>query len=319
MSMKTHRITWADARAYARQMATAMPKKCLIHGIPRGGVNVAQLIETEAAKAGLDIRITDTPEEAQVIVDDIVDSGKTRKAWTSRFPDKLFLTMVGKQRGDGIGPMNLRHIGHVAAGWVVFPWETEKEAEGAEDAVRRLLQAIGENPDRVGLQDTPKRFVRAMRELTRGLHETPEEHLLKQFPLDDVEAGLTYDQIILSAPLAFVSLCEHHLLPFFGHAYLAYLPRPEGKVVGLSKLGRLLDGYANRLQVQERMTQQIANALQTTLNPLGSAVIVKGKHMCQCIRGVKKDGYMTTSAVHGVFKESLSVKEELFNLIRLGE
>lgn len=189
--------------------------------------------------------------------------------------------------------------------------------EIAEESVRALLHALGENVEREGLVDTPKRYVKALKEMTKGMHTDPKEHLLKQFDVNDVESGLDYDQIILSEPLDFVSLCEHHMLPFFGHAYLAYLPGIDGKVVGLSKLGRLLDGYAHRLQVQERMTQQIANAMRDVLNPRGVAVIVKGKHMCQCIRGVRKNGYMTTSAVHGAFRDSPSAKDELFNLIAL--
>lgn len=186
-------------------------------------------------------------------------------------------------------------------------------------AVRTLLTYLGENVEREGLRDTPARVVKALTEMTSGTHEDPRRHLQKSFALDDDESTIVgaYDQIVLSRDLPFSSLCEHHMLPFTGTAHIAYLPDPNGRVVGLSKLARLLDGYARRLQVQERLTQQIADALQSELNPLGVGVVIKARHTCQCLRGIKKDGLMVTSAMYGAFKEDASARSELMRLIML--
>lgn len=187
----------------------------------------------------------------------------------------------------------------------------------AEDGIRKVLAAVGENPDREGLQETPKRFVKAFREMTSGYHSDPKVFLTKNFDITDA-GGNAYDQIILSRDLPFVSLCEHHLLAFEGVAHVAYLPNPKnGRIVGLSKLARVLDGYAKRLQVQERLTQQIADAMEEVLAPLGVAVIIRAKHTCQCHRGVGKPGQMVTSAMHGIFRTDPSSRAELFQLIKI--
>ncbi len=192
------------------------------------------------------------------------------------------------------------------------------DIQHAHEAIRTLLAYIGEDPDREGLRDTPQRVVKAWIEMTSGTLADPANHLRKCFALEDSECGLgTYDQLILSKNIPFVSNCEHHMLPFTGEAHIAYIPALEGRVVGLSKLARLVEGYALRLQIQERLTQQIADALQSELKPRGVAVIVNGQHTCQCNRGVKKNGHMTTSALYGLFREEASVRSELLELIKL--
>lgn len=176
-----------------------------------------------------------------------------------------------------------------------------------ERAVRELLIAIGEDPDREGLIKTPNRVARAYAELVAGLQDDPKRHLKTVF----VEQ---YDEIVLLRDIEFHSLCEHHLLPFTGVAHVAYLP--QGKVVGLSKLARLVEGYARRPQVQERLTVQIADALMEELNPVGAACVIEASHTCMTIRGAKKHGStMVTSALRGIFKENPSSRAEMLELI----
>ncbi len=176
-----------------------------------------------------------------------------------------------------------------------------------EKAVREILFAVGENPDREGLLKTPNRVARAYVELMAGLQDDPKKHLKTVFTEN-------YDEVVLLRDIEFHSLCEHHLLPFTGRAHVAYLP--DGKVVGLSKLARLVEGYARRPQVQERLTTQIADALMDELNPIGAACVIEATHTCMTIRGAKKHGStMVTSALRGLFKENPSSRNEILTLM----
>jgi GTP cyclohydrolase I len=176
-----------------------------------------------------------------------------------------------------------------------------------EKAVREILLAIGEDPDREGLVKTPNRVARAYGELTAGLSEDPRVHLRTVF-------HERYDEVVLLRDIEFHSICEHHLLPFTGRAHVAYLP--DGKVVGLSKLARLVEGFARRPQVQERLTGQIADALMEELNPMGSACVIEATHTCMTIRGAKKPGsVMVTSALRGIFKENPASRAEIISLM----
>src|ERR671913_396330 len=176
-----------------------------------------------------------------------------------------------------------------------------------EKAVREILLAVGEDPDREGLVKTPNRVARAYGELMAGLHVDPRVHLKTVF-------SERYDEVVLLRDIPFHSLCEHHLLPFTGRAHVAYLP--DGKVVGLSKLARLVEGYARRPQVQERLTTQIADALMEELNPMGAACVVEAVHTCMTIRGAKKHGStMVTSALRGIFKDNPATRSEVLSLI----
>lgn len=178
-----------------------------------------------------------------------------------------------------------------------------------EAAIRKILQEIGENPERQGLIDTPKRIEKMYRELTRGYRQNPEEVI--NSALFDVD----YDEMVVVTHINFYSLCEHHMLPFFGAAHVGYIPK--GKVVGLSKIPRIVDMYARRLQVQERMTAQIANVLQDQLNPDGVGVVVEGYHMCMSMRGVEKEkAKMITSTLLGSFRDDPSTRSEFLELIR---
>lgn len=176
-------------------------------------------------------------------------------------------------------------------------------------AVREILAAIGEDPDRDGLGGTPDRVARMYAEVFAGLHADPRSHLTTTFEAD-------HDEVILVLDIPFASMCEHHMIPFLGRAHLGYLPGPSGRITGLSKLARLVDGYARRLQVQERLTSQIAAAMEDVLDPAGVIVVVEAEHLCMSIRGVSKPGTKTvTSAVRGHFRENSSARAEAFSLI----
>ena len=176
-----------------------------------------------------------------------------------------------------------------------------------ERAVREILLAVGENPDREGLLKTPNRVARSYAELLAGLKQDPRLHLKTVF-------HERYDEVVLLRDIEFYSLCEHHLLPFMGRAHVAYLP--DGKVVGLSKLARLVEGYARRPQVQERLTTQIADALMDELNPIGAACVIEATHTCMTIRGARKPGsLMITSALRGIFQENPSSRAEILTLM----
>lgn len=183
------------------------------------------------------------------------------------------------------------------------------DAARAEAAVRELLLAVGENPDRDGLQNTPARVARAFAEQFAGLHIDPDQVLQTVF--DEGHA-----ELILVRDIEMYSTCEHHLIPFFGRAHVGYIPGADGRITGLSKLARLVDGYARRPQVQERLTTQIADGLTRTLRPAGVIVVVEAEHLCMAMRGVRKPGALTvTSAVRGVFQRSPSTRAEAMSLI----
>ncbi|MDD3468898.1 MAG: GTP cyclohydrolase I FolE [Thermoguttaceae bacterium] len=180
-----------------------------------------------------------------------------------------------------------------------------------ERAVREILAAVGEDPDREGLLETPKRVAKMYEELLHGLQEDPRIHLRKFFTEQ-------YDEIVLVRDISFSSMCEHHLLPFFGKAHVAYLPK--GRIIGLSKLARLVDSVARRPQVQERMTEQIANLLIQELDVLGVAVIIEAEHTCMTIRGIRRPGSRcVTSAVKGRFRSDARSRAEVMALIYSGQ
>ncbi len=179
-----------------------------------------------------------------------------------------------------------------------------------ENAVREILGAIGEDPRRDGLLDTPARVARMYGEICSGLREEPADHLDKTFQVE-------HDEIIVVRDISFYSICEHHLIPFFGKAHVAYLPEKDGRITGLSKLARLVDGFARRPQVQERLTGQIANAIDEKLSPRGAAVVLEAEHLCMSMRGIRKPGARTvTSSMRGIFRSNPASREEVLNLIQ---
>ncbi len=179
-----------------------------------------------------------------------------------------------------------------------------------ERAVRELLAAVGDDPNRDGLVDTPARVARMWSELLAGYQEDPATHLDKMFDIDRAEMVLVKD-------ISFSSMCEHHMLPFTGQAHIAYLPGDHGRVTGLSKLARLVEGFARRLQVQERMTVQIADALSAVLDPAGVLVVVEAEHSCMALRGIRKTGTSTvTTAARGLYHTDAAARAEILGLLR---
>ena len=249
-------------------------------GIPRGG----QII------AGLTGRAVDTPDEADSLVDDVCDTGATRARYQALYRKPVW-TLVTKQPGDG---------------WLVFPWEQGDPTADMVSTVVRQLQWLGEDPTREGLRDTPRRVLHAWRDLTRGYQENPEALL-------DVRFSVPCDQMVVVRRVPYASLCEHHLLPFQGHATVGYIPS-GGRVVGLSKLARLVHCFARRLQIQERLTQEIATAVMTHLNPLGVGVVLTGDHTCMRLRGVQSPGELSTSCLLGVLRDNPVARGEFFSL-----
>jgi len=180
--------------------------------------------------------------------------------------------------------------------------------ESLRNAVTEIIKGVGEDPKREGLRNTPDRVSRMYAELLSGYNADPEKII------NGALFHINYDEMVLVRDIEFYSLCEHHMLPFLGRAHVAYLP--AGKVIGLSKIPRIVDMYARRLQVQERMTRQIADLLQQTLEPQGVAVVVEAMHLCSMMRGVKKhDARMTTSAMHGAFRANLATRQEFLENI----
>lgn len=266
-----------------------------VYGVPRGGIPVLYLLKSLGARTIANAYYAD------LIVDDIIDSGRTRDLYHSRYPNIPFLALA-----DHIEPKQPK------GRWLVFPWEQGEEGKdtSADDIVIRLLQRIGEDPTREGLRETPARVLKAWDEWTSGYKVKPDD-VLKTFS----DGAEKYDEMIVERELPFYSHCEHHLAPFFGTATIAYIP--DGRIVGLSKIGRVLEIFARRLQVQERMTTQIADAIQKNLGPKGVGVILKARHLCMESRGYNKQGHLTiTSALRGIFLDNSSVRQEFLAIAK---
>ncbi len=184
------------------------------------------------------------------------------------------------------------------------------DAARVERAITELLTAVGEDPSRDGLVKTPRRVARMYEELFAGVGQNPADHLEVTFAAD-------HDEMVMVRDIPFASLCEHHLVPFIGKAHVAYIPGDDGRITGLSKLARLVDGFAKRLQVQERMTTEIADAIEDALAPRGVLVVVDAEHLCMSMRGVKKSGTSTvTSAVRGLFRNDAATRMEAMQFVR---
>ncbi len=264
-----------------------------VYGVPRGGIPAAMAIGQQ-----MKIVLVDNPDDADVIVDDIVDSGATRDKFAVSHPNKPFIALI-----DKTWPENKD------MGWVVFPWEGNTAESSFEDNVTRLLQFVGEDPKRGGLQETPHRVAKAWQFWCSGYGKDPKD-ILKVFE----DGGEKHNQMIVVKDLPFYTHCEHHLAPFFGTATIGYIP--NGKIVGLSKLPRLLDVFARRLQVQERLTDQVADALFDNLSPLGVGVAIKARHMCMESRGICQQGHHTmTTALRGVVLSQSDARAEFLRLV----
>lgn len=290
-------ITW-EAASIAASTALenihphlAFDSPVYIHGVPRGGVPAMFLVkEILQQRYGLTSRIVEDAGEADLIVDDIVDSGETKSKMKSLNPTAIFISLFEKKDE-----------------WLVFPWEKEDEADGPEENIRRLLEFTGDDVNREGLIETPKRVLKAFSKIFGGYDKDPKD-VMKTF----TEGAC--DNMVLLKDIELYSTCEHHMLPFFGRCHIAYIP--NGKVIGVSKLARLMEIFARRLQIQERIGQQITEALQQYLEPLGAACIIEAQHFCMTSRGVEKqNSVMVTSSLTGEFAKP-EVRQELLSLIR---
>ena len=292
-------LSWGDVFVRARKAARRIRNdfssrvELAAYPVPRGGVYAAQAVQTAMAQAPLPITlnlVTDS-DEADVVVDDLIDSGATMK----RFVGRPFYVLLDKREE---GPS-----------WVVFPWEQMNNEDGPQENVRRLIEYIGDDPNREGLRETPDRVVRSYVELFGGYRRKPGD-VVKVFEDDSC------DEMVAVRNVEFYSTCEHHMLPFFGKAHIAYIP--NGRVIGVSKLVRLLEVFSRRLQIQERLCQQVTGALDEFLKPKGSACILEARHLCMTSRGVAKQGsMMVTSSLTGVFREAGNMaRQELLGMLR---
>jgi GTP cyclohydrolase I len=277
--------------AVARRIEADFPDREVlnVYAVPRGGIPAALAII--AACEGPKFRMVGALDVCDLVIDDLIDTGETQK----RHPGKPFYALIDKRSWE-----------HGSA-WVVWPWEGDAVG-GIDDNVRRLIQFVGDDPEREGLLETPKRVAKAWAHWCGG-YDADIGAILKTFT-DGAEGT---DEMVAVVDIPFYSKCEHHMADIFGTATIAYIP--NGKIVGLSKLSRLLDAFARRLQVQERLTCQVADALMEHLQPKGAAVVIKARHMCMESRGVQQQGHHTvTSALRGVFKDEPETRSEFLRL-----
>ncbi len=290
-------LTNTDVMFLAEVLADRVQKLNLgtkMFAIPRGGIPAAYAMMT--TDAGL--VLVDRPENADFFVDDIIDSGSTMQKWCDDFPGKPFVALI-----DKTDPLS----GYVND-WVVFPWE-QNEGGSIEDNVRRLLQFIGEDPNREGLLETPKRVAKAYAEWFDG-YSTDIPALFKTF----TDGAENCDEMVIIDSIPVESFCEHHMARFHGVAHVAYIP--NGKIIGLSKIPKLVRAFSHRLQVQERLTNQVADAITEYLNPKGVAVVIQCEHTCMSTRGARVHGTMTTtSSMRGVFLSEGPTRAEFMSLI----
>ena len=276
---------------YANQQAISVLRA---YPVPRGGVPVAYALQSLVPMV-----LVENPAEADVFIDDLIDSGSTCERYCDEHPGVPFFALLDKRTDEQFKDQ-----------WIVFPWEVTDDGADASgnDIIVRLLQLVGEDAAREGLQETPARVVKAWRHWCSGYGKDPAK-LLKVFE----DGGETYDQMVLVKDIPIYSHCEHHLAAIIGTASIAYIP--NGKIVGLSKLSRLADMFARRLQVQERLTDQIADALFENLQPKGVGVLIKARHLCMESRGICQQGHHTvTTALRGVIKDEPETRAEFLRL-----
>lgn len=287
MKFLTHNEVSIAAKSVAHQLMAAGLNRA--YPIPRGGIPAAYAVQQHHEN----LVLVDNPAQADCYIDDIIDSGAT----AARYTDKPFFPLFNKKAEPDLP-------------WIVFPWEGTVEAS-AEDIVVRLLQFLGEDSTREGLKETPARFLKAWRDYWgRGYRQNPAD-IMKVF--EDGAEGCNEMILVKSIPL--FSHCEHHLAPIVGHAHVAYIP--NGKIIGLSKIPRLVEIYARRLQVQERLGNQIADAMMEYLQPKGCAVLIEARHLCMESRGIERIGASTTtSALRGVFMDEPETRAEFFSMVR---
>lgn len=300
--MEHKKITLAECERAAIEVAEIIhaeliPKSVvMLYGVPRGGITPAYMVRTALVEVyGVTAIVTEEDVHADYFIDDIVDSGATRDRIMRAHPSKKFLALFKRTPDEP---------------YYDFPWELNEDGEAVDsDIPVRLLQYIGEDVNRGGLAETPRRFLKAWGDWTSGYGVDPAD-VLKVFE----DGAERCDEMVIVKDIPIYSQCEHHLAPFFGVAHIGYIP--DSKIVGLSKLSRLADIFAKRLQVQERLTNDIAHALQKHLAPLGVAVVVECRHMCMESRGIQRQGSTTvTSSMLGTMREDDKARGEFLRLI----
>lgn len=269
-----------------------------IYGIPKGGIAFAVKLSERLSIPLIELKDIDKVINP-LIVDDVVDSGATRKKFAkydfasihikNNTPKDLYPTYYMRMEND----------------WIKYWWE--KEDSPIEDNLIRILQYIGEDPNREGLLETPQRIIRAYDHIFSGYKQNAKK-LIKTF------SESNYDEMVLLKDVELYSMCEHHILPFFGKAHVAYIP--DKRVIGISKLARLVDMFSKRLQIQERLCDQITECLMNELHPLGAACVIEAQHLCMKMRGIEKqNSVMVTSSLKGVFKDKQETRQEFMRLI----
>ena len=273
-----------------------------IFGIPKSGSIVAAELSRHELKH---LAVVYTPEEADCFVDDILDTGRTMVLYEERYKKRVY-ALYGK------GKYKNCIFNVPATQWVEFPWESQEQtSKEHQDFVARLLEELGENASREGLKDTPARFLKAWREMTSGYGAQLD---LRSIKPDSALFSTDTQGMVIVKDIEFYSLCEHHLLPFVGKVHVGYLPAKH--MIGLSKIPRIVDMYARRLQIQERLGQQICDTLDAFIKPRGVGVVIESTHFCMIMRGVKQQSTrIISSHVKGAFKEDARTRQEFLQLI----
>ena len=306
MASEKYYMTWEEVFQRLHRMIDSLnlthTTRVSVYGIPRGGSIVAGLFKScyrqiSIYEQGLPAASTGV---LRLIVDDIVDSGDTMERIME---PEINWGAVCRSLVDKLDPEE-----PLQEKWVVFPWEESAEIDISTN-VTRIIEFLGEDPHREGLQETPARVVKSWKKLYGGYAQKPED-VVKVFHEP------ASDEMVLLKDIEFYSTCEHHMLPFFGKAHIAYIPK-DGKVIGISKLARLLEVFSRRLQIQERLCQQVTASIMELLEPLGAACVLDAQHFCMTSRGVEKqNSIMTTSSLTGVFRDSGRVRGEFMGMIR---
>ena len=294
------KLDWCDCEAAANKIAEYIHSdhpqtNVRLYGVPRGGVYAAILVGQSLAILGRNPVQVDSPVGADYIIDDLIDSGKTREGYLHYKAgfQTLFLKTLMQKKGSI---------------WYSFPWErmAGNKEETVEDNIVRVLQFLGEDVEREGLKETPSRVVKSWDKIFGGYKDKAIDHM--------TTFKETNNEMVILKDIEFYSTCEHHMLPFFGKAHIGYLP--NGKVIGVSKLARVLEVFARRLQIQERIGQQVTSAIMTGLGTEDCACVLEAQHFCMTSRGVEKqNSIMLTSSLRGAFLNDAMVRSEFRGMI----
>ena len=301
---KTRKITFEEydnaISLLAQKIKASGKKYTAVYGIPRGGYYPAIQLSNI-----LGIPAITSPISGVLVVDDIMDSGATLTSYTQ---DKAVVYCKDIEKAEKSGIFYAEPFNE----WLDIP---DEKGCGIEDHIRRMLEYIGEDPNREGLIGTPDRIVRMWKEIYRG-YDPAQKPKITTF--DNGKDGIVYDNMVIDQG-DFHSNCEHHCVWFWGKYFFAYIPNPKGKILGISKIGRVVDYCSARLQIQERLVHDIVDMLKEALGseypPLGIALVMKGHHSCKEFRGAKKKGIMTSSYLDGAFKEDAQVRSEFMSLV----